>query len=156
MKYIKSCGFVVYKELTDSRLYLIVLNSSGEYGFPKGHVEGEETEYETAIRELKEETGLEVQIIEGFRRQIEYEFPHKANVMKRSVYFLGKCTKEDVICQESEILEALFVPIETALKQLSFEDTKNILKDADTYIESTVYSKRSSLSVFPYGKDLAE
>ena len=137
MKYIKSCGFVVYKETLDSRLYLIVLTSSGEYGFPKGHVEGEETEYETATRELKEETNLEVQIIDGFRRQIEYEFPHKVNVMKRSVYFLGKCTKKDIVCRESEISEALFVPIETALELLSFEDTKKVLKEADAYIDST-------------------
>ena len=134
MKYIKSCGFVVYKELPDTRLYLVILNSSGEYGFPKGHVEGNETEYETAIRELKEETNLEVQIIDGFRRQIEYKFPNKADVMKKSVYFLGKCIKNDIVRQESEISEAIFVPIETATKLLSFEETKKILKEAEDYI----------------------
>ena len=52
MRYIKSCGFVVYKEINDKRLYLIIRTSNGEYGFPKGHVEENETEHETAIREL--------------------------------------------------------------------------------------------------------
>lgn len=133
---IKSCGFVVYRELQDVREYLIIYNSSEEYGFPKGHVEGNETERETAIRELKEETNLDVQIIDGFRRQIEYEFPNKANIMKQSVYFLGKCTKTNIVCQENEILNAIFVPLEQALTLLSFEDTKEILKEADTYISS--------------------
>ena len=138
MTYIKSCGFVVYKELRDTRLYLVILNSSGEYGFPKGHMEGNETEHETAIRELKEETNLEVQIIEGFRYQIEYEFPNKVDVMKQSVYFLGKYTKNDIVRQESENSEAVFVPIKKALELLSFEDTRKILKEADEYIDSRV------------------
>lgn len=136
MIYEKSCGFVTYSEKDDVRLYLIIRASNGEYGFPKGHVELNETEYETAIRELKEETNVEVQVIDGFRRQIEYKIPNKANVMKQSVYFLGKCTAVDVVCLESEVSEALFVPIEVALELLSFEDTKNVLKEADLYIDS--------------------
>ena len=131
----KSCGFVAYKEIENERLYLIVRTSNGEYGFPKGHVENNETEHETAIRELKEETNIEVQIIDGFRRQIEYEFPNRPDVMKISVYFLGKYIKEEIVCQESEVLEARFVPMETALELLSFEETRNILREADTYID---------------------
>ena len=136
MIYEKSCGFVTYSEKDDVRLYLIIRASNGEYGFPKGHVELNETEYETAIRELKEETNVEVQVIDGFRRQIEYKIPNKANVMKQSVYFLGKCTAVDVVCQETEVSEALFVPIEVALELLSFEDTKNILKEVDIYLDT--------------------
>lgn len=136
MIYEKSCGFVTYREKDDVRLYLIIRASNGEYGFPKGHAELNETEYETAIRELREETNVEVQIIDGFRRQIEYEFPNKANVVKRSVYFLGKCTAVDVVCQEIEVSEAFFVPIEVALELLSFEDTKIILKEADMYLNT--------------------
>ena len=131
----KSCGFVAYKEIENERLYLIVRTSNGEYGFPKGHVENNETEHETAIRELKEETNIEVQMIDGFRRQIEYEFPNRPDVMKISVYFLGKYLKDEIICQESEVLEARFVPMETALELLSFEDTRKILREADTYID---------------------
>ena len=136
MIYKKSCGFVAYKEIENERLYLIVRTSNGEYGFPKGHVENNETEHETAIRELKEETNIEVQMINGFRRQIEYEFPNRPDVMKISVYFLGKYINNEIVCQESEVLEARFVPMETALELLSFEETRNILREADTYIES--------------------
>jgi len=136
MLYEKSCGFVVYMENQDVRSYLVIRSSNGEYGFPKGHVEYNETEYETAIRELKEETNLEVQIIDGFRRQIEYKLPNKADVMKQSVYFLGKCTEENIVCQETEVSEAMFVSLEKALALLSFKNTKEILLDANAYIDS--------------------
>lgn len=134
MIYEKSCGFVVYKEVQGENYYLIIRNISGEYGFPKGHVENNETEHETAIRELKEETNVEVEIIDGFRHQIEYKFPNKMNVMKRSVYFLGKCLEDDIVCREGEVSEAMFVSFERAIELLSFEDTKKILKEADAYI----------------------
>lgn len=136
MIYEKSCGFVVYREIHGIREYLVICASNGEYGFPKGHVECNETEYETAIRELKEETNLEVQIIEGFRKQIEYNFPNKVNVVKRSVYFLGKCLESNIVCQETEVSEAIFVSVEKALELLSFEETKRVLKEADAYIGS--------------------
>lgn len=134
MKYEKSCGFVVYKEVQETNYYLIIRASNGEYGFPKGHMENNETEHETAIRELKEETNVEVQIIDGFRHQIEYPLPNKENVKKQSVYFLGKCIMNDIVCQETEVSEAMFVPFAKAMELLTFEDTKMILKEADAVI----------------------
>lgn len=136
MVYELSCGFVAYQECQGERLFLIIRSRNGEYGFPKGHMENNETEYETAIRELKEETNLEVHIMEGFRRQVAYRLPKKANTMKRSVYFLGKCTGDKIVCQESEISQAMFVPMESALALLSFENTKMVLKEADAYLNS--------------------
>ena len=138
MMYEKSCGFVTFIEKDGVRLYLIIHSSNGDYGFPKGHVEADETEYETAIRELKEETNLEVEIINGFRREIEYKFPNKINVMKKCVYFLGRCEVANIICQENEVSEAVFIPLEKALELLSFDDTRNILKEADNYLNTLV------------------
>ena len=136
MRYEKSCGFIVYEEIDAKRFYLLIRSVNGDYGFPKGHMEDKETEYETAVRELKEETNLEVRLVEGFRRQIEYLLPKKTNVKKQSVYFLGKRKNDDMICQESEVLEAAFVPFEEAIRMLPFDDAKEILKDADAYLES--------------------
>ena len=113
---------------------------TGTYGFPKGHVEGGETEYETAKRELKEETGVEAEIIDGFRRQIEYKLPGKTDVIKQSVYFIGKCTAFQITPQASEVSEAVFVPLSTALELLTFESTREILKEADTYLSATLTS----------------
>lgn len=136
MRYEKSCGFVAYKENDGQRLYLIICSMDGEYGFPKGHVEGDETEYETAVRELKEETGAQAHIVPGFRRQIEYAFPNKPGVMKRTVYFLGEVLPGEIVCREGEVALAAFHPLEKAYELLSFEETKNILIEADTFLRS--------------------
>ena len=137
MEYVTSCGFVPYREVGGERQYLIIHSRNGDCGFPKGHMEPGETEHETAIRELKEETNMEVRIIDGFRRQIEYPLPHRENVMKRSVYFLGKCADGTLVCQECEVAAALFVPFEEALEALTFEETKEILRDAEEFLSSS-------------------
>lgn len=132
----KSCGFVVYRESEGVREYLLVSALNGKYGFPKGHVERGETEYETAVRELKEETNLEVRFVDGFRRQIEYKLPKKRGVVKRCVYFIGEYTEGELIRQEEEILDAVFVPFEQAMAMIPFENARSVLQEADEYIDS--------------------
>jgi 8-oxo-dGTP pyrophosphatase MutT (NUDIX family) len=136
MTYVKSCGFIAYRQIEGENLYLIIKSLNGDFGFPKGHTEYGESEIETAIRELKEETGIEVKVTEGFRRQIEYELQSIPNTVKQSVYFLGECTSDRIICQESEVLEARFIPYKNALALLTFKETKDILKEAEIFIKS--------------------
>ena len=136
MRYIKSCGFIAYKQIEGRNYYLIIKSLNGDVGFPKGHMEIGESELETAIRELKEETGTEVNVVSGFRCQIEYHLPRTLNAIKQVVYFLGKCTSDSIVCQESEVAEACFLSYEEALKRLTFEETKNILRDAELFIRS--------------------
>ena len=135
IKYIKSCGFVAYKQIENVNHYLIIKGLNSDVGFPKGHMEPGESELETAIRELKEETGVDVKVIQGFRKQIEYELRRIPDTIKQSVYFLGECTSDKIICQEAEVAEAGFIPYEDALKILTFEETKSILKDAEAIIK---------------------
>ena len=60
----KSCGAVVFRK-SASKLEFIAVKSkaNGHWGFPKGHVETGESEAETAIREVFEETGLRITLI---------------------------------------------------------------------------------------------
>ena len=138
MMYEKSCGFIVYRESGGVREYLLVSALNGKYGFPKGHVERGETEHETAVRELKEETNLEVRAIDGFRREIEYNLPQKRGTIKRCVYFLGEYTEGELIRQEEEILDAVFVTSEQAMAMIPFANAKSVLQEADAYIDSLV------------------
>lgn len=97
MKREKSCGALVYRYEGD-RLMLLLLRHrhGGHWSFPKGHVEGEETETETALREIREETGLSVSLREGFRHTVEY-YP-KPGVRKQVVYFLGEAPRRRKNC----------------------------------------------------------
>ena len=134
MKYIKSCGFVAFKRVNGENQYLIIKSRGGDVGFPKGHTEPGESEIQTAVRELKEETGAEVKIIHGFVRRIEYPLPHRTDTINQSVYFLGECISDEIIRQECEVAEAVFLPYPEAMVRLTFKETKDILSDAEKFI----------------------
>ena len=135
MRYIKSCGFVAYKRTENVNYYLIIKSPNGDIGFPKGHMEDGESEIDTAHRELKEETGVEVEVIDGFRRQIEYPLRRVPDAVKRVIYFLGRCTKDGIVCQEGEVLEAEFVPYAKAVEMLTFNEMKDILREAEEFLD---------------------
>ena len=75
MKREKSCGAVVYRYNNDVLEVLLIRHRfGGHWSFPKGHVEEGENEFQTALREVKEETNLSIRLREGFRESVEY-FP---------------------------------------------------------------------------------
>ena len=120
MKKEKSCGAVI---INDNKEVLLLKQTKGHYGFPKGHVEPGETEVETAIREIKEETNIDVVIDETKRYVITYQSAE--DVIKDVIYFLAKPTSYELIPQEAEVTEILWVPICDVPKYLGFE---NIIK----------------------------
>lgn len=129
MKKEKSCGIIVF----DDDKVLIVKSTNGHFGFPKGHVEENETEYETAIREVKEETNCDAKIIEGFRGIITYS--PKEGVMKDVVFFIGNPITKNLNPQESEVSETLFVPINEVLNYITYDDERSVfIKARDYYV----------------------
>ncbi len=136
MKYIRSCGFVAFDRVNGKNRYLIIKSHNGDIGFPKGHVEPGESELQTAIRELKEETNIEVRAIDGFVRKIEYPLPGRADTLKQSVYFLGERITDNIVCQECEVADAAFLPYEEALERLTFKETKEILSDIERFLNN--------------------
>jgi len=73
MRFEKSCGVVVFYKNENKPLFLLVQSQLYlHWGFAKGHVEENESEIETALREVYEETGLKPTIIEGFKKTINY------------------------------------------------------------------------------------
>ncbi len=120
MKREKSCGAIIIK---DNKV-LIIRQKSGFYGFPKGHMELSESEIETCIREVKEETNLLVQIKEDLRFPIQYQ--QEENLIKEVIYFVATPVTLDLKIQEKELLEAKWVPIEEVENILTFENLKKL------------------------------
>lgn len=136
MDYEKSCGYVVYKLENNKILYLVLQSLNGEWGFPKGHVEKDESEIETANRELFEETNLIVEYVPGFRAVTEYIMAQYNNKRKQVVYFVGKHLKNEIKCQDTEVKNAIFVSYEEAKNLLNFKETKAVLEEVDLFIKS--------------------
>ena len=126
MKKEKSCGIVVFNDKDE---VLMVKHNKGHWGMPKGHVEDGETEMDTAIREVFEETNIKANIIDGFR-EIDTYSP-KTNTIKDVVYFVGTPINLDIKRQEAEVDEVKFMDVDMAISLLTkYPDTKNVLKKA--------------------------
>ena len=138
MEHEKSCGAVVFTRTEGGIRYLMVRSVWGNWGFPKGHVEEGETEEETALREIYEETNLRVTLLEGFRETDEYLLRRKENAGKQVVYFCGEYPPDgQVRVQASEIMSAEAVPLEKGLRLLRYESARKILRKADEFIAKT-------------------
>lgn len=124
MKYEKSCGAIVL----DGGKILVIQQAEGHWGFPKGHVEAEETEVQTAIREIKEETNYDVEVNENYR-YVETYSP-KEGVEKDVVFFVAKKVAGDMRPQEEEVQNILWLTYEETLERLTYENSKEILKKA--------------------------
>ena len=131
MKHEKSCGAVVFTRENGTVRYVITESIRHFFGFPKGHVEAGESEEETALREVLEETGLCVSLIDGFRMEDTYSFRNAdETIEKQVVYFLGEYERQVPKAQESELSSIRLCDYEEALSLLRFDGQREILKKA--------------------------
>ena len=138
LKFEKSCGAVVYCQKDNDIKYVLVCERSGYWVFPKGHMEEGESEYDTALREVKEETGLDVTFIEGFRVKDEHNLAREGrpNTIKQTIYFLVKYENQTFVPQESEISQIELLDYESAMAKLQFDSFKEILTQAQDFLEN--------------------
>lgn len=130
--YETSCGAVVFKMEDGIRKFLLIRNKrSAHWGFPKGHVEPGETEEETAIREVFEETGLHIEILPGFVKKSDYTIQGK--IEKSVSIFLASTEESDYTLQEEEIKEGGWFDFEQALATLNYDNDKMILHEVKRY-----------------------
>ena len=132
MNYEKSCGAVIYTVANEKRLYLVEIMQKGHTSFCKGHVEENESEHQTAAREIREETGLEVKFVEGFRQTVEYS--PDTDCLKTVVFFLADADSTNVTIQEEEVREIEWLPYEEALTKLTFDSLREVLQQAENFL----------------------
>lgn len=131
--YESSCGAVIYKQFNGETRYLLIKNKrSAHWGFPKGHIEEGETKKDTALREVMEETGLKIKIIEGFSSKSEYKIQGK--IEKKVTIFIAKALTNNIKLQEEELDDYTWQSYDGAFHQLRFENDKTILRDAQAYL----------------------
>lgn len=123
MKYEKSCGAVIF----DGDKVLVIQQVKGHWGFPKGHVENGETEVETAMREIKEETNIDVEINENYR-YIERYSPEE-DVEKDVVFFVAKKIGGEIKVQEEEVKATEWLSPREAVERVTYESSKRIMND---------------------------
>jgi bis(5'-nucleosidyl)-tetraphosphatase len=131
----KSAGAVVFRDTPDGRMYLL-LHNAGRWDFPKGGVEKGESELDTVLREVEEETGLkDLKILPGFRKVIEYFYRRDGkNVHKQVVYLLASTGNEKVKISFEHQGYGWF-PFAEALQKASYNNSKNTMTEAERFID---------------------
>lgn len=130
----KSCGAIVYRKSHGNIEILLIKHiNSGHWSFPKGHMESGESETQTALREIKEETGIDVIVDPTFRETVSYS--PKKDTQKVVVYFLAKAKNFEYTPQEDEIADIKWVDIGHALSVLTYENDKTIVNKAKIAIK---------------------
>src|SRR5690242_19321332 len=103
MKYEYSAGAVIYSASGTVREFLFLRREEGWLDMPKGHIEKGETAEQAAIREIREETGIEAKLDPNFRYESIYWYNREGNRIKKSVkFFLAEAVQERRVKVSSE------------------------------------------------------
>jgi 8-oxo-dGTP pyrophosphatase MutT (NUDIX family) len=102
------------------------------WGLPKGTLEPDESAAQTAVREVREETGIEAEIVQPLEA-ITYWFvwaPDRARIKKTVHFFLMRMLSGDIADHDDEIDEVVFVPLDKAPKKASYSSERKVLRRA--------------------------
>jgi 8-oxo-dGTP pyrophosphatase MutT (NUDIX family) len=131
-----SCGAVIYKIENANPIFLLVKSAkSGNWGLPKGHMEKGETEKETAVREIFEETGIkQLKFDDNFRQEDVYIIDNEETtklgykIEKHVVYFFALSAGNEILeYDKKEISGSRWVNFQKAKELLLFHNSKEIL-----------------------------
>ena len=135
--YHRSCGAIIYRKDRDRIRYLLLFQrGSHTWSFPNGHMERGESEEITALREIREEVGMQVRLRQGFRGEAVYSVGVGE---KTVVLFLAKATNPPVLSPQ-EVLASKWVTLQDAEKLLH-NSYMGVLRDAEAYLVQNTDSK---------------
>lgn len=137
-----SAGGVVFRASDGRHLFLLIRDSYGNWGFPKGHLERGEPADGAALREVLEETGLSPVTVHGFIETIDWFFRFRgALIHKNCQYFLMEAAASDTKPQRAEGITACrWATIDEALDLIPYENARAVLRHANELLTSRASS----------------
>ncbi len=134
-----SAGGIVFRRLPEGGAhFLLIRDSYDNWGFPKGHLEDGETPAEAALRETREETGLEQLSVQGPIRIIDWHFRFRGrHIHKYCHFFLLESPDGDAAPQADEGITACrWCTLDEALETLSYDNARGVLKRAGDMVRT--------------------
>ncbi|MCW3995621.1 MAG: NUDIX domain-containing protein [Candidatus Bathyarchaeota archaeon] len=130
----KSCGAVIFLRNEPTK-YLLLNYAASHWDFVKGNVEPNESEKQTVIRELQEETGItDAKFIDGFRETISYFYRRQNLTVHKEVVFFLMETQTPKIQLSFEHIGYVWLSYADAQEKLTYKNAKDILKKAHDYL----------------------
>ncbi|XP_012537805.1 bis(5'-nucleosyl)-tetraphosphatase [asymmetrical] [Monomorium pharaonis] len=133
----RACGLVIFRRFQGTIQYLLMQTSYGEHHWtpPKGHVDSDESDMETALRETQEETGFlpnDLKIFEDARNEIMYEVKGKPKIV---VYWLAQLLTPNKPVKLSDEHQAFdWLHLREACERAKYDDMRKVLNEFDKYI----------------------
>ncbi|MFH0973409.1 MAG: NUDIX domain-containing protein [Candidatus Micrarchaeota archaeon] len=135
----KSAGIIVFRKREGKREYLLLeYGDDGHWDYAKGGIERGEDEKQAALRELREETGLEdARFIGEFKESLHYFFREKGRLISKTVvFFLGEVPAEAHVRLSSEHSCFVWLPLEAAVQRATFKNAKEMLRKAEEILNT--------------------
>ena len=136
-----SAGGIVFRRVPgEGARYLLIRDSYKNWGFPKGHLEGDESPAAAAMRETGEETGLDHLVLQGPIRVIDWHFRFRGrHIHKYCHFFLFESPDGEACPQVDEGITACqWRPLPEALDLLSYDNARGVLKRAGEMVRTLV------------------
>ena len=130
-----SAGIVIFRKENSKNLFLLLRYPSGHWDFVKGKMEKDESTHETAVRETKEETGIEdVSFLENFEEWIDYNFQYQGELVQKKVVFFLAETKTKEIEISHEHLDYIWMDYNAAMEKTTFDNARTVLTRAQALL----------------------
>ena len=138
----KSCGAVIFIKKGDDARYLLLNYAAGHWDFVKGNVEPNESEKQTVVRELQEETGISgAQFIDDFREAITYFYRRQGLTIHKEVVFFLMEVYTDKVQLSFEHVGYVWLDYQHAMEKLTFKNSKDVLLRAHDLLKKKGVAK---------------
>ena len=134
-----SAGGIVYRRDDAGPLFLLIRDSYQNWGFPKGHVESGERAEDAALREVREETGIEQVAIRGAIDTIDWYFRFRGRLIHKVCHFyLMETSQALTLPQEAEGITACqWVGYDAARTAISYANARHLLLRAQEMVNGS-------------------
>ena len=127
-----SAGGVVYRLHAGHAVFLLIRDSYQNWGFPKGHLESGERAEDAAVREVREETGIDDLALRGQIETIDWYFRFRGLLIHKVChFFLMETSCEQTSPQADEGITACrWEPFDRAAELISYANARDVLRCA--------------------------
>lgn len=123
---------MVFRRRADGPRFLLIRDSYGHWGFPKGHLESGETPAQAAMRETTEETGLEALVLHRPLDTIDWYFRLRGKLIHKFCHFflLESEVGEPTPQQDEGITECAWFTLDEAVAAIGYQNARGVLRGA--------------------------
>lgn len=117
---------------SETEVVIVAVSPSGRWQLPKGIVDAGETDEQAAVREVREEAGIECELIEKIET-VEYwyfgeQHGERVRFHKLVHFYLMKYVSGDVVDHDHEVSESRWVSVDDAIEMLAFKSEKTVVE----------------------------